>query len=239
MAIEGRLSEMDIPTLVQYVCNEGQQARLRIEHADQEAFIYFAAGNVVDAELGDQRGEEAFYRILRWEDGAFALESGVAPPTQTIETPWSALLMNGLQQRDEVSWDELAHDEEDYDMPENIQDILEELGGQVPGFISAAVVGMDGLGIADHASTDVNVEAVNAQMTLLIKLVDTTINKLNPTDGVEDYLLTTEDAYLLVRFLEDKQYYLGLAADREDTRLGSMRLNSRIYAERVNEALPH
>jgi hypothetical protein len=51
--------------------------------------------------------------------------------------------------------------------------------------------------------------------------------------------LTTDDAYLLVRFLEDKEYYLGLAADREGTRLGSMRLNSRIYAERVNEALPH
>ena len=239
MAIEGRLSEMDIPTLVQYVCNEGQRARLRIEHGGQEAFIDFAGGQVVHAESGEQRGEEAFYRIMRWEDGAFALEAQEAAPTQTIETPWSALLMNGLQQRDEVSWDELGHDEEEYDMPENIQDILEELGGQVPGFITAAVVGMDGLGIADHAATDVNVEAVNAQMTLLVKLVDTTINKLNPTDGVEDYLLTTENAYLLVRFLEDKQYYLGLAADREATRLGNMRLNSRIYAERVNEALPH
>jgi predicted regulator of Ras-like GTPase activity (Roadblock/LC7/MglB family) len=239
MAIEGRLSEMDIPTLVQYVCNDGQEARLRIQHGDEDAIIYFAEGQVAHAEAGEARGEEAFYRVMRWEEGAFALESDVAPPTQTIATPWSALLMNGLQQRDEVSWDSTEHDEEEYDMPENIQDILEELGGQVPGFISAAVVGMDGLGIADHAATEVNMDAVNAQMTLLVKLVDTTINKLNPTDGVEDYLLTTEDAYLLVRFLEDKQYYLGLAADRGSTRLGSMRLNSRIYAERVNEALPH
>ena len=183
---------------------------LRIEHADQEAFIYFAAGNVVDAELGDQRGEEAFYRILRWEDGAFTLESGVAPPAQTIKTPWSALLMNGLQQRDEVSWDKLEQMRRTTTCQRTYRIFLEELGGQVPGFISAAVVGMDGLGIADYASTDVNVDAINAQMTLLIKLVDTTINKLNPTDGVEDYLLTTENAYLLVRFLRGQTVLSGV-----------------------------
>lgn len=238
MAIEGHLSEMDLATLVQYACNEGQQACLRIQHGDQEAVLYFADGNVAHAELDERTGEEVFYQVLRWEEGSFTLQPAVAPPARTIKTPWSALLMNGLQQLDEDTWDNTSN-EEDYEMPENIQDILEELGEQVPGFISASVVGMDGLGIADYSTTGVNVEAINAQMTLLVKLVDTTINKLNPNDAVDDYLLTTENAYLLVRFLSGHDYYLGISADRRTTKLGSMRLNSRIYTERVDKALPH
>ncbi len=237
MAIEGRLSEMDLATLVQYACNEGQQACLRVQHGNEEALIYFAEGNVAHAELDERTGEEVFYQVLRWKEGSFTMEPTATPPPQTIQTPWSALLMNGLQQMDEDIWDNTAH-EEDYEMPENIQDILEELGGQVPGFISASVVGMDGLGIAEHSTMGVNTEAINAQMTLLVKLVDTTVSKLGD-DEVDDYLLTTENAYMLVRFLSGHDYYVGIAADRNTAKLGNLRLNSRIYTERVDKALPH
>lgn len=238
MAIEGHLREMNLPTLVQYACTVGQQSRLRLQHEDESANLFFRDGNLIHATLGDEIGEEAFYRVLRWEDGEFRLESSVETPTETIATPWSALLVNGLQRADEDTWDLAEVHEEENEMPENIQDILKEMGGQVPGFMVAAVVGMDGLGIADYAVTSVDVEAVNAQMTLLVKLVDTTVTKLTG-DEVEDYLLTTENAYLLVRFLEDKQYYVGLAADRRTGKLGNMRLNSRLYAARLDKALPH
>ena len=238
MAIEGSLNEMDLSALVQYACNEGQQACLRIRHGDKEAVLYFDEGNVAHAELDEHKGEEVFYQVLKWQEGTFTMEPAVAPPARTIQTPWSALLMNGLQQMDEETWDDTEL-EEDYEMPENIQDILEELGEQVSGFVAASVVGMDGLGIADHTSTGVNVEAINAQMTLLVKLVETTINKLNPDDEVADYLLTTEDAYLLIRFLSGHDYFLGIAADRDSAKLGNMRLNSRIYTDRVDKALPH
>ena len=238
MAIEGNLSDMNVSALVQYLCNEGQQACLRIEHGSHEARLYFEAGNITHAELDDRTGEEVFYQVLRWKDGAFTLEPTGTPPTRTIETPWSALLMNGLQQLDEETWDHTT-DEEDYAMPENIQEILEELGGQVPGLVAVTVVGMDGLGIADYSATGANVEAINAQTTLLLKLVETTVNKLNADDAVADYLLTTQDAYLLVRFLSGHDYFLGIVAERDSTRLGNLRLNSRLYTDRVDKALPH
>jgi predicted regulator of Ras-like GTPase activity (Roadblock/LC7/MglB family) len=237
MAIEGSLQDMDLPTLVQHACTDGQRARLRLRHGDDEAEIYFDDGNVVHATLNDQAGEEVFYRLLRWDDGQFTLASSVAPPAHTINTPWSALLVNGLQQFDEETWDAAEDHQEVYEMPENIQDILVELSEQVPGFISASVTGMDGLGIADHAQGGIDVEAINAQMTLLVKLVDTTVTKLT-NDEVEDYLLTTEDAYLLVRFLDGKEYYLGLAADRGSAKLGNLRLNSRIFSDRLQKAMP-
>ncbi|MGC9358470.1 MAG: DUF4388 domain-containing protein [Anaerolineae bacterium] len=239
MAIKGRLQEMGLPALIQYVCNGGASARLRVTREDVEAHLYFAEGDLVHAELEDQVGEEAVYRVLAWEDGDFVLttETGITPPSRTIETPWSALLMAGLQRHDEESWETLES-QEDYDMPENIRDILVELGGQIPGFIATAVVGMDGLGIADFSATGASTEAINAQMTLLVKLVDTTVTKLG-AGTLEDHLLTTDKAFLLVRFLEDKHYYLGIAVDKQATNLGNLRLNSRIYSQRVNAALPH
>ena len=238
MAIKGTLSEMGLPTLVQMACQEGTQAQLTVEQDGQTATVYFAAGNVVHATLGDQVGEEAIYRVLKWEEGEFVMESGIAPPDQTIVTPWSALLMNGLQQVDEERWDgadELT--KEEIDMPENMNEILQELGEQVPGFISAAVVGMDGLGIAQHSDAPVDVESINAQMTLLIKLVDTTVDKID-AGVVEDYLLTTEHAYLMIRFLEGNDYYLGVAADKDTVNLGNLRLNSRVYSKRLDQAMP-
>jgi predicted regulator of Ras-like GTPase activity (Roadblock/LC7/MglB family) len=238
MAIEGNLREMSLPTLVQYACTDGQQACLTVQRGSESAYLYFLEGNLVHALLDDEIGEEVVYRILRWEDGTFKLASSAELPAPSITTPWSVLLVNGLQRADEETWDENDVHEEESEMPENIQDILKELAGQVPGFMTAAIVGMDGLGIADYSVGDVDAESISAQLTLLLKLVDTTVTKLT-NDEVEDYLLTTENAYLLAWHLEDKQYFLGLIADRRTGRLGNMFLNGRLYASRLYEALPH
>ena len=238
MAIKGHLDEMSLPTLVQMTCQEGIRARLSLFHGEEEAELYFDGGNIVYAAMDSQTGEEVVYHALKWQDGEFSLEAGVPPPDSTIVTPWSTLLMDGLQQVDEERWD-IADDlvKEEYEMPENMKDILVELGEQVPGFIASAVVGMDGLGIAQHAIGGVDVEAINAQMTLLIKLVDTTVNKLG-AGTIEDFLLTTDHAYLLIRFLEGGDYFLGVAADKSQVNLGGMRLNTRVYSGRINDAMP-
>ncbi|MCX7680939.1 MAG: DUF4388 domain-containing protein [Anaerolineae bacterium] len=240
MATTGRLSEMSLPTLVQLACQGGNPCKLSVRRDDQEVVLYFDGFNLVHAMSDELTGEEVVYRALAWEDGEFSLETGVTTPDRSIETPWSVLLMEALHRLDETRWDQLQTviAEEESDMPENMKEILKELSQQVPGFVTAAVVGMDGLGIADYAVAKLDMEAVDAQMTLLLKLVDTSVNRLK-AGAVEDYLLTTDKAYLLVRFLSDrKDYYLGIIADR-NTNLGSLRLNSRLYAERLAKAMPY
>lgn len=240
MATTGRLSEMSLPVLVQLACQGGNPCKLSVRQGDHEAVLYSDGTNIVHAVSGDLYGEEAVYRALSWEDGEFSLETGVAVPIRSIETPWSALLMNALHRIDEARWDTQTEIlQEEYDMPENMKEILKELSEQVPGFVTAAVVGMDGLGIADYALAKVDMEAVDAQMTLLLKLVSTSVDKLK-AGVMEDYLLTTDRAYLLVRFLGDRyDYYLGIIADRNSANLGNLRLNSRIYSERLAKAMPY
>ena len=50
-------------------------------------------------------------------------------------------------------------------------------------------------------------------------------------------LLTTENAYLLVRFLGQDSYYLLLSADKQQANLGNMRHLAHVYAERLDTLL--
>lgn len=237
MPVEGHLNEMSLATLIQMTCQEGGPARLSLHRDGEQAILYFDAGTIVHATAGERKGEEAVYRVLKWRDGAFSLEPGIGPPAHSIETHWSALLMNGLQQVDEERWDdgtELLHEE--LALPENVLDILLELSAQVEGFLVASVVGMDGIAIAQHAPAGVDAETIHSQTTLLVKLADTSVNRL-AAGTLEDYLLTTERAYLLLRLLEGGEYYLGLATERAGSNLGHLRLNARVYARRVEQAL--
>jgi hypothetical protein len=179
MAVEGRLNELSLTTLIQMACQEGGTARLTLDRDGEQATLYFDAGTIVHAATGERNGEEAVYHILTWQDGTFSLEPGVGPPGRSVHTHWSALLMDGLQQVDETRWDDGTHlVEEPFTLPENVQDILRELSTQVEGFVVASLVGMDSIPIAQHESAGVDVEAINAQMTLLVKLVDTSVNRL-------------------------------------------------------------
>jgi len=243
MAIRGRLSDMSLPPLVQMTCQEATQARLSIDHGDATAALFFQGGDLVHAVLDqgqdEHLGEEVVYRILQWDDGEFELETGIPSPAHTVDTPWSTLLMDGLQRRDEARWDSFQNDdtEEDYEMAENLNDILQDMKTQVPGFVAASVTGMDGLGIAELSGKGDNVADINAQMTLLIKLVDTTVGKLLG-DKMDHGVLTTDKVYLVWRLLPGGEYYLGFAGALGTANLGNMLLMSRLYTERIHKAMP-
>jgi predicted regulator of Ras-like GTPase activity (Roadblock/LC7/MglB family) len=120
----------------------------------------------------------------------------------------------------------------------DLNDILKEMSGEVTGYIASALVDLEGLNIASHSSDRAaNPETISAQLTLLLKLADVSVEKLG-AGVIEDNLTTTENSYILMRFLPGKQYYLSMAAHRKTGNLGNMRLISRIYAERLSKALP-
>ena len=265
MAVTGNLKDISLTNLVQMNAQSGLTGRLSVQHAGDQAHIYFSEGEIVHAELGAISGKDAFYQMLGWEDGTFDLETDLAAPAQTITMRWSDLLLGGMQQldesgspvadekqKDEVFPEDLgklfglertnnSHGEGDIiledNMAQKMHEVLADFGEETTGLFAAVVVGMDGLPLADYSKKTVDVEAFSAQMTLLIKLVDTTTKKVN-AGKVEDYLLTTDKAYLLIRFLGDSDYYLGIGAVREASNLGKLRLYSRIYAERLSAALP-
>jgi predicted regulator of Ras-like GTPase activity (Roadblock/LC7/MglB family) len=245
--MKGDLRDMGIADLIQHNCQDRKTAQVSIAHSGRQAVLFFQDGDVVHAGLEDKAGEEVIYEILKWEDGTFEMENNVAPPARTIQKNWSSLLLEGARRLDEnASNAPQSVTEERMEvnpMATNLDGILKEMGGEITGYIASIIAGMDGLNIAAHSKGGkVDTEAISAQMTMLFKLVDTATAKLaeaqEQTVSVEDNLLNTEGAYVLMRYLPGKQYYVGVIADKKAGNLGNLRLISRVYSDRLAKAMP-
>ena len=115
----------------------------------------------------------------------------------------------------------------------NLKDILVGLERELPGFITVAVADNDGLNIVQHArSNQSQVDKISAQMALFVKLVETSVFKLE-AGIIEDTLLTTENTYLLIWIVPRTPYFLGVVVDRHKTLLGHLRLIGRVYVKRI------
>jgi hypothetical protein len=55
----------------------------------------------VNALWGELRGEEAFYALLRLEDGEFGLDPSFRPPARVINQTSESLLLEGMRRADE------------------------------------------------------------------------------------------------------------------------------------------
>lgn len=237
MSLQGNLRDMDVANLIQHNCQDYKTARVRIQNDAEEAVLYFHDGQISHAELSGNTGEDVVFQLLSWNEGTFALETGIEAPTKTITRSWSSLLLEGARRLDENLFEQ-TKDTEVSQMAQKLNDILKELSEEISGYYASTVVGMDGLSLADHSkSAKSNAETTSAQLALLFKLVDTSAGKMN-AGTVEDNLLTTDNAYVLMRFLPGKSYFLGVAIDRKAGNLGNLRLMSKIYTDRIARAMP-
>ena len=101
MAVKGNLKDIGLTSLISINCNEMNQARLSIMNQGKQAIVFFNDGNIVHAELDSQEGEDVIFELLRWEEGDFDLEQGVQAEKQTVHTPWSGILLEGMHRIDE------------------------------------------------------------------------------------------------------------------------------------------
>lgn len=103
MALQGDLRDMAVADLIQHNCQESRTARLELLSGTGKgtAVLFLEGGQVVHASMRDQEGEEVVFEVLDWEDGAFNLELGVAPPKRTIHSSYTTLLLEGLRRHDE------------------------------------------------------------------------------------------------------------------------------------------
>jgi hypothetical protein len=68
---------------------------------NQRGAVYFREGSLVDAELGNLRGEQAIYRALVWSEGQFEIDFRPVRREDVINTPTQAVLMEGMRRMDE------------------------------------------------------------------------------------------------------------------------------------------
>lgn len=97
----GSLEDMAVIDLLQTFEVSRKTGFLLLTKDETTAKIFFREGKVIDAELAKLRGEEAVYRTLLWNSGAFEVHFAPVPNEDRIETSTQGLLMEGMRRVDE------------------------------------------------------------------------------------------------------------------------------------------
>ncbi len=99
--VSGQLRELGLPDMVQVLFHGRKSGSLRIRAPGGSGEIHFADGNVVNALWGELRGDEAFFEMLKLEDGEFGLDPSFRAETRVIHQSSEALLLEGMRRLDE------------------------------------------------------------------------------------------------------------------------------------------
>lgn len=120
-------------------------------------------------------------------------------------------------------------------MDDILMDVRNQLGTE---FIATEIVGMDGMAIAGTAmDSSFDSSVISARLAMVMKLSEKVSAKMS-MGTVEDNLVTTDKAFILVRFLGDGSYYWRISVTKDAT-LGVIRMLMTEYADQLWDSIPH
>jgi CheY-like chemotaxis protein len=101
--IEGSLSQLGIPDLLQILGMNKRSGKLSLERGNERGEILVTDGRAVNARVGRVEGEKALFRLLAWTDGTFTFAPGTNPGKPRIDRAMDDALLEGMRQADEVN----------------------------------------------------------------------------------------------------------------------------------------
>jgi CheY-like chemotaxis protein len=104
-ALEGNLSHLDLPGVIQMLSHSRQSGSLHINSGDTDGVIVFDNGQVSHAEAVDLVGDDAVIQIVkncnRAEKGVYKFIHGFTPATRTVLRSATELMLQALREIDE------------------------------------------------------------------------------------------------------------------------------------------
>jgi hypothetical protein len=223
MAIEGNLQDMSLVDIIQLSCRNQEASSVSLSRGDREGAIYFADGQVLHATHDGEEGEDAFYQLLRWEEGNFVIEKGVESSERSIHVPWRHLLMQSLQRIDE----ERPRSDQESDGMAN-EGTLGELVDRLDGVVAALILDEKGGAVASL----VRDEAFDAQAAAdsLADTIGRVTSTLSTTDAgaFEETITITSQYRFITRPVGGGQRWIQVILD-EDGSIGAARMHLAAY----------
>lgn len=106
--LQGSIREFGLSDIVQFLGSSRKTGRLDMTDSEsrRRAAVYFEEGSIVHAEVGSSTGEEAFFELMRWNDGEFSFEPEATSEEASVRLNGATLLMEGARRSDE--WELLS-----------------------------------------------------------------------------------------------------------------------------------
>lgn len=98
----GYVQGISIPSFLQILQADRKTCSLKISDGSQTGYLHLLYGKVVDAEIGELRGEKAAMMIIGWEGSlTIDIQSVLRLKEKTISTDLTVLIMETFRQMDE------------------------------------------------------------------------------------------------------------------------------------------
>lgn len=101
-SLVGNLNQFSAAEILQMSCLSQRSGRFTFKSGRGNSEIYLHHGMVRHAVYGSVEGEPAVAEIFRWRQGRFFFEEGIISQVQTVNRPWTHLLIENLQKLDET-----------------------------------------------------------------------------------------------------------------------------------------
>ncbi|MBN1355480.1 DUF4388 domain-containing protein [bacterium] len=100
--VTGSLRDLGILEIIQILAAGSKSAMLILNNGQEEGRVALSDGRIIYAKLGEQQGEESFYRFIGWDEGEFTIHMNVSPPNENISIKNDMLLLEGFRRLDET-----------------------------------------------------------------------------------------------------------------------------------------
>ena len=101
MALQGSLSELSLPDVIQMVSVSGKTGVFSVTRHGEVGKIYLRDGQIVDAAVNALRGDNAVYEMAIWSEGEFTFNPGEETEAVTIHLSNANLMMEAARRLDE------------------------------------------------------------------------------------------------------------------------------------------
>jgi len=98
----GNLNQFSAADILQMSCMSQRSGRFTFKSGRGNSEIYLHHGMVRHAVYDTLEGEAAVAEVFRWRQGRFFFEEGIISQVQTVNRPWTHLLIDNLQKLDET-----------------------------------------------------------------------------------------------------------------------------------------
>jgi hypothetical protein len=83
---------MNLKDIIRHNCQNKFNGHLKITNGNKNGVIYFRAGEVIHAQVGELEGEKAFLDVLNWNDCQYDTVLTDSPIKKSIHKDWKTLL---------------------------------------------------------------------------------------------------------------------------------------------------
>jgi CheY-like chemotaxis protein/predicted regulator of Ras-like GTPase activity (Roadblock/LC7/MglB family) len=240
------LQDMELADVLQFLSFAGKAAKVQVTNAlGEQGEVDLEGEEIFWVRTDTKVGEEAFYEIMSWKGGNFAvhpLEKGRKSfGREKLSVPLSFLLLEDARRRDEATIpidkgkaDIILKHEDAVSI--DIAHVLSAWGAEVAGFVESALINMDGTYIAGVSNRPG--EDLSMPVAYCAKSIKTIMENLHVTrrGKWKEVMITTDTHYMIFQKFTD-DIFLALTVALEEGNLGISRLQMEQLGKKVSKEL--